>query len=306
MYKFSKFMFFYVLFIIIYITPVRADIFDLLFPNRIKYNKVLDTPIPVDDIKPILQQLEIPDTSDNRLDFEKYSYHAIKYATSQKGIHENYIFYSKYDLNNDGISDIIYSGLVGPPEAMTIVWLNDGENYKFTAIFQGYHESLIQQDSTLGTSLIIKSNYCCASIVSKITIMKPILIDNVFFYKKSAQYLQFYKLEIPKNIDVLKPIKFMTINDNYRLRYSPLTNTIKDTIGIFNEVINKPVYGNIIAEFEKGSIGNAVASYPDDTGRIWYFVIMSKDAKTTYSLFKDNNYAHKCGWMSSRFVNIIK
>lgn len=103
--------------------------------------------------------------------------------------------------------------------------------------------------------------------------------------------------EIPEVFDIKIPFK--VINDKYRLRTKP-------------EIDNgdsKNDFGNIIGEFATNDSGIALAESKDETGRIWWFVMMynniSKD-KSYFHIDNDNSGYHRkkqvYGWMSSKYL----
>ena len=200
-------------------------------------------------------------------------------------------------LNNDTLIDIIYYGFAGTESDRTIFLENSGEDFKISV-------DLFGEIVTLEKDLITKSfkfyiiNYpCCAGYTYHVEkysyyyeTKRVILNNKVAFIEKT---------EFPKERTINK--KFETINEYYRLRSKPIVNnTSRDKYADHDGI------GNIIAEFEKGTKGYAIAESVDDTGRIWWFVIISNLSTAKSSIFHsgDNNDSSYefAGWMSSRFV----
>jgi hypothetical protein len=90
-------------------------------------------------------------------------------------------------------------------------------------------------------------------------------------------------------------IKFEVQNTPYILRATPEIND--------SEAIHNFERGNIVAEYGKEDRGIALASRTDETGRIWWFVVMEKSNHSAlfhnYAIFRSQKWA---GWMSSKFL----
>lgn len=97
--------------------------------------------------------------------------------------------------------------------------------------------------------------------------------------------------------------RFVVRNDKYKLREQPVIDDKHDEQE--SDFEGMPIYGNALAEFGKGSKGEAIAEKPDETGRVWWFVIMDGDAKVEYDRFYGDQKASKAGWMSSRFLEVL-
>lgn len=100
-------------------------------------------------------------------------------------------------------------------------------------------------------------------------------------------------------------VPFIVTMDTYKLRQSPIIDDV--------EIKGSYKSGNLIAEFTKGDIGYAYASKEDETGRIWWFVIMENNIKKDWTIYnhcddKSDNYKNMkvCGWMSSRYLERIE
>jgi len=121
-------------------------------------------------------------------------------------------------------------------------------------------------------------------------------------YKLSKRMREFGRLAVP---DRRMPEKqFVVIDDKYKLRQQPFINDKYDAED--SDFEHMPVYGNTLAMYPKGSKGVAIAEKADETGSLWWFVIMDEDAKPTYSRFYKDQTESKMGWMSSRHLEVIK
>lgn len=281
---------------------VFANIFDLLFPDREKLTSSSQQIINVDELQTIIPLLEIPaksnsDSASNYLNWAVQT--AIKYSTNLDSENNNAIFF-KYDLNSDGEDDIIFNGNIGPPEDVIFIWQNVGGKYKFICTYRGNVESFLKNENSNLLSVIIVSENCCASYVNEISVVSPKLKENIISFNLSERFKNFIALEYPIGTKIITPIKFSTLNENYRMRSKP---SIDDTLyqnSIAFESATIP--GNIISEFNVGSTGVAIASFTDEDNRIWWLVKMDVNMKTSYNLFYNDEGAHKCGWMSSKYL----
>ena len=68
--------------------------------------------------------------------------------------------------------------------------------------------------------------------------------------------------------------------------------------------------GNITGEFTTGDEGIAYAAREDETGRVWWFVEMrdgrNRNMETCTAVDEMDRPVGVYGWMSSRFVDVIK
>lgn len=301
------FKFFLISFLLLCSNYLFANIFDVLFPNRQKFNEYSNQHFTITELRKILPDLEVP--LESKLDstgiYSPWAVHnSIIFAIKKDLLPENQKYFFKFDINADGRLDIIYNGDVGPPEPMVIIWENIGKKYRFVAAYSGYIESIFYPNESNIPYFIIESDICCGNYVSEIFVLRTVIKNNNFSFEIMERYKNFNALEFPEKLKMIKPIEFITVKEKYRLRYSP---SIVDTLDrSLSDFMDQDVFGNIIAVFKKGSKGKAIASTIDETGRIWWFVIMSVNSKTSYNLFYNDKGAHKCGWMSSKYLKIIK
>ena len=209
--------------------------------------------------------------------------------------------FSKYDFSGDGIDDLIMSDYFGSGEIQTFLWIKSGSKYDFAGAFDGKPQ-FFRSDATSSSSLLTRSGWCCPSRVGKIYLYELQKVNGKRRYALIKKIMEMSHIRVP--VKKYAPIRFTTIDDQDRLRSSPEVRDDYDPD--MSGLHNKPTYGNIIAEIEKGSKGEAVASHTDKTGRVWWFVVMDKDAPATYSLFYDDEDGCKTGWMISRHLKIMQ
>jgi hypothetical protein len=196
------------------------------------------------------------------------------------------------DINNDDLTDIIYYGWgISVPQFK--IMLRNRNN--FDTIFED--ECIVLLDfKKKDSNIIIKYHRTgCGGndveFVDNMIINKNLetsewkcLSDKAYFYS--------YTL-LPKSKEFEK--RFVVINEIYNLRLTP---EIKDD--------------NIQAVFKKGDKGTALSSLKDETGRVWWFVIMDNNIDKPESNFdfvesefmspqkaRDKKWY---GWISSRYL----
>ncbi|WP_147377301.1 hypothetical protein [Mangrovibacterium diazotrophicum] len=206
------------------------------------------------------------------------------------------------DFNCDGIHDFIYTGSVGA-ESDGIIFLQGNSNGIYTRVL-GLFGRLIDvsvNDGLSPMSFTIENYGCCGGVIDHIEKYVPVWNSSKFSFALQARYAMYYETDLPQT-SFEKPIAFKTTNEKYFLRLNPCIN---DTILLDHDEV-----GNIFAEYPKDSDGIAIAEQIDNTGRVWWFVMMKNNIKPNWSLYVngDNNDspAYYLGWVSSRFVKKIE
>lgn len=237
------------------------------------------------DLSLIVENLEIPNDE-------------VFLSNSLSHLQEDYVraIGYEFDFNNDGENDLIFVSNYGAEESHTVLWARVKNKYKFVDFFWGKADKLFRSGKDKPYSILIVSGFCCASWIGDYTIYEPIINNDRVKYKKQKNYKIYMDLISPEF--VFEPIRFETINENYRLRYSPSIDNGIDTI---SSEFSK---GNILAEFEVGSKGYAISS-KKDIDRTWWFVVMDTSCNTSLSFFYNDKNSHKVGWMSSKYVRKI-
>ena len=201
-------------------------------------------------------------------------------------------------INEDELVDIIYYGFAGTESNRTIFLKNTGNSFKILIDLFGEIVTLEKDPNTKSLLFHVVNYPCCAGYTNH--------AEKYSYYYKTNKLLLDRKIAFIKGTEFpeKKTIKknFETINELYRLRTNPVVNNnVNDKYSTPHEGV-----GNIIAEFEKGTKGTALAESVDETGRVWWFVIILKYSKTKSSVFHDGDNTEESyefvGWMSSRYV----
>jgi hypothetical protein len=260
--------------------------------------KVIGKPI---DLKPTIDWSGWKqDWSIDKLKKEVTKLHDIKFLNYPT---ENFDTYKDkfhpIDFNLDGQCDIIFYGNPGGAESNYVICcMSEGDNYILKLLAAGNIIELSDYKSKSGLSLTIHNYACCMGQYDHIYKFEPSQTNNSFDYKKSYDIAFFVETTSPTEYFKDK-IHFTVENETYTLRAEPL---IDNETTKFIDVVN----GNILATYTKGATGYAIAEKIDDTGRIWWYVIMDNKLppKNTsfYAGFDDSNNYQSSGWMSSRYL----
>ena len=209
--------------------------------------------------------------------------------------------YHIVDINRDNSLDIIqYRKKTALGEYLEIHINNNGE---LKSIYRQFGKILSINRETITSPIhlilftCINSGHLTYSF-DDILILKEEKSNEISVIKESV-LLYPENFEFPEKQTISIP--FIVKNDKYRLRSEPKIDNVEI----------KPPYklGNLIAEFAEGDTGYALAEKKDETGRIWWFVIMDNNIKKDWNVYlhTDHEYENQrnmkvFGWISSRFV----
>ena len=189
------------------------------------------------------------------------------------------------DLDMNGDFEIVYEGFSGgEPTGITILKKNSAGTYAEVFNRFGTVESLWRAsiDGTVYFELIHWP--CCAG--NTYSLERWGYDGTNFDLVEKLNWLG--GTEFPTKLS--NPRKFKVLNDPYTLRDSP-------------EILDD----NILAAFTTGDLGYTLAERTDNTGRVWWFVLMLNNQtndRTFYDYAYDDSY-YSVGWMSSRFVELL-
>ena len=220
-----------------------------------------------------------------------------EYSTSKWELLDDDEYFKSFHaihLNSDSLIDFIYEGYQGGESSLVSILLN--QNGKF--VVQEEKSGRILNIEKLAPSMGLLINFeqygCCDDPSNWIQTWvirgsrSRIVIDKTprIYYLKGTR--------IPDCFTINS--RFEVVNKPYTLRCTP--QIIDDP-----EIIHNYDRGNIVAEFGTGDSGTALASYEDETGRVWWFVVMEKpkhqDVFHNFKIFRNERWA---GWMSSRYL----
>lgn len=210
----------------------------------------------------------------------------------------NQLLFNKFDLGM-GREGIICSSYFGSEEMHNAIWMKQGNYYKFSGQLIGKIIKIFRDTNKQPFTIVTISGWCCASGIGAFNLYNPTNHSGVISYELTQSIQDHASIKMPEGR--MKPKRFQVVEQLYRLRESP---EIEDK-PYMNEFEGDEVIGNVLAEFKKGDKGMAIAEKADNTGKIWWFVIMEPTAEQTYSRFYDNKSQYTMGWMSSRYLKVI-
>lgn len=266
---------------------------NLVFPSESQVTHAQLTPLTAGELKEIQGSIELP---------TEYCLDHIKMRVADNTIEEWLYSFYKYDYSGDGIDDLIFINYCGGEEYRNYFWVNKDKKYHYSGIAKGTLVKFYRTQDSKALSVVTRGGFCCLGYVGFVNLYAPTLDNQIVKYKLEKSVREFSQIALPEKRMPSK--RFVVKNDKYKLREQPVINDKYDDYE--SQFEQKPVYGNTLAEFSKGSKGEAIAEKPDDTGRVWWFVIMDSDAKAEYNRFYGDQTASKAGWMSSRFLEVIK
>lgn len=229
----------------------------------------------------------------------------IEKAIKLEAMEGNYIK-KVIDLNNDGLSDVIYTYQCGEPKCVQ-VYLNIAGNYKQVVNEPFGYNKLQEGKNKKQLQLILY--HCCGEspyesrrlfgFVKNATIVEEnyVVTNKDYVEEKNAMLLPAVYLARPRFVS--------NISANYNVRYSP---TIKETgkKGIDDYVFTCEEGTNIIAKLKQKAILKVLAEKVD-AERTWLFVEIEKSAivgecNPVNFDFKDQKLR---GWISGKFTENI-
>ena len=201
-------------------------------------------------------------------------------------------------LNEDKLVDIVYSGYAKTESNRTIFLQNTRNSFKILIDLFGEIATLEKDINKKSLKFYLLNYPCCAGYTYHLESYSYYYQTNKLLLDTKVAFIE--GTVFPEKKTIIK--NFETEHELYRLRASPvIDNKISDKYSTPHEGV-----GNIVAEFIKNTKGKAIAESIDETGRIWWFVIISKQSKTESSIFHDGDNTEEfyefAGWMSSRYV----
>ena len=193
----------------------------------------------------------------------------------------------------------MYDGPYGEGYA-AIIYQNKGNNIFKSDIIPG---KLVEINRSELTGILEFKSYqmsCCGGVWNYLHTTTIVPRANSIEVVIVVQDVYLDATKEPSNF--IDKIHFTTINPEYKLRATP---KIESTFDQWPEKFD----GNTVALYPEGSKGIAIAKETDETGRIWWFVIMENNLNPVKSIMYNNNDpgdTRSLGWMSSRYVKVVQ
>jgi len=242
----------------------------------------------------------------NKYDTEKVSVELIESIfetikgnpyTELKNFVRNIDKFHVLDIDGDKQKEIIYNGFNGSEGEMIVIIESSSSGYKISLKVFG---RIVDISNNKNTAEFIFLDYsCCGGYVDHLETYRYNAKIRTFELVKSLAKVD--ETVLPRN--QIEPIKFKVVNERYNLRLSPeIVTGLTSGSFDFDPIENQ----NIIAVYSSGDTGTAIAESTDETGRVWWFVIMDSYPDKSKSVFyKGNNIFdnyNPVGWISSRYV----
>lgn len=267
---------------------------NIVFPsdNQITVSQLI--PVTEKDLMEIQTSIELP--SDECLE----PFRAQKFSAQDLVDLVGHVW--KVDFSGDGVDDLIFSTYCRSEEIKNYFWVRKNDRYYYSGLMIGTLVKLFHTTDSRALSAATRGGWCCFGQIGFNNLYTPTIDNQGLKYKLVKSVSEYGNITLP---DKTMPTKrFVVMNDKYKLRQHPVIDDKYNELD--SDFERMPVYGNTLAKFLKGSKGEAIAEKEDEIGRVWWFVIMDADAKVEYNRFHDDANEYKAGWMSSRFLKVIK
>lgn len=203
------------------------------------------------------------------------------------------------DIDSDGTNEVIYNGCNGGEGDMLKIFRKSGDFYINTQTFMGRVSDVAYEGKY--ASFQVYDYSCCAGYVNHYITLDYMSDTGDYIITKDYALID----GSVKDYQPIAPVSVVVENKGYNMRDKPAIFNYTD-----NGVPFDPIEGqNIVAQFKKGDTGTALAEWADETGRVWWLVVMDrmpdKDSSIFYSGNNDHEVYKPVGWMSSRFLKVL-
>jgi hypothetical protein len=209
------------------------------------------------------------------------------------------------DIDNDKKNELIYYGLISAEGKWSIIWKIDRQNYYLFGELFGQILGISDSSyiATLGSGCL-GSDFDYANLYriveDGIDFLQSIVIFNRIktlnsLYLRSAVLAN--GVTIPDSLPIKKNIVINSIG--YSLRTQPSISDKPDSTDIKQYGVLR---GNTIVELNKGTVAWATAMHKDNTGTVWWFLVLDNPQEAKYNVYKGYKKEKRriCGWISTK------
>lgn len=191
------------------------------------------------------------------------------------------------DLDQDGDMDAIYSGFSGAESEYIEFWLATATGLQRQTPMWGEIKEIYGTPGRFFVD-VFEPGCCAANYNHHVLYCVEVSRDAIAVgtVKRTATAIA----ETEPFWSFAEPIPFEVTQAEYHLRLGPEINTT-------DWLMDSEEPGNAIAVYSTGMRGVALSQATDDTGRVWWYVVMEPTSAS------DPTYC--TGWMSSRFLRVI-
>lgn len=206
------------------------------------------------------------------------------------------------DIDNDQVNEVIYNGWNGGEGEMVVIFKLSKN--QLVEVQNFYGRILAKRKNEMNqTQLLVLDYSCCAGYVDHLQTFDFNPKTNLFEIQSALAKIN--HTDIPEVW--LEPFRFEIQKTPYNLRYSP--EILK--VAVQDSPFYDPIKGeNIAAIFQAGDKGTVYAESTDNSGRVWWFVVMDEMPKSGEVIYYDGNNDFKnyqpIGWMSSKFLKELE
>lgn len=209
--------------------------------------------------------------------------------------------YHWLDIDNDNKEELVYSGVSWHEGEMAIIYrVTDSKIQKIQHFFGRILD--IQNLGTNRCKMIVFDYACCAGYTDYIQTYEYNSKTQFFEIKNAIAKINQTKIQTY----LREPINFKTNDTLCILRYSPeIISGMKEDENEF-----EPINGeNILTVYHSVATGQIFAEAKDNSGTIWYLVVMDSIPTGEKTLFHQGNNAmnkyQPVGWIAKESVSVI-
>jgi hypothetical protein len=284
---------------------------DILFPGTNQLTNLKSTPLSSAEIIALDGNIDLPiDPHREEQSFNeqiksfaivsvKHLFEGARKKDDNPDWYLKQLHFDKFDLGKGRVG-IICSSYFGAEDMYNAIWMKQGNYYRYSGQLIGKIVKIFRNTNKQPFTIVTRSGWCCASGIGEFNLYSPKDDSGFISYELTQSIQEHAAVKMPESR--MDPKRIQVVEQRYRLRESPEI----DDKPYMNEFEGDKVIGNVLAEFKTGDKGTAIAEKIDNTGRIWWFVIMDPVAEQTYTRFNDNKSQSTMGWMSSRYLKVIK
>jgi hypothetical protein len=203
------------------------------------------------------------------------------------------------DLNDDNLADIIYQGPYMGEGSIVYIFIQTNSGFEKVFTTQQGIVAVDWQDEKIN-KLYVKNWGCCADPNLTNSVYQVSYLNSVPTFNLIWQSVELRSF-VTKPKQTILPIRFEIINEEYRLRANPWIDDI-------TENRFQGITGNTIGILKSGMKGTAYAVAEDESGRVWWYVLIDKEYELDNAYINYEYHEFKpylLGWISSRYVKEI-
>lgn len=230
-------------------------------------------------------------------------------STRASGRHDLTPFYHILDFSGDARADVIYSGwnldrrtCTAAEGALTVLFESEGDT--LAEVFTDHATVVGAWRATPWhpLSLTLRADGCCGDFYVHWTFVRPSLAPSLRWDEYDHLVGTYMTLARLPRAFFDRPRPFITRQPQYHLRAEPIVDDTSES-----PLMQLEQRGNVLATYDAGATGVALAEARDSEGRIWWLVVMNPGkllriaGESAEAVARAQGH-RRLGWMSARFL----